>query len=68
MSSSNWREGAICELLTIMGEKVMQSNLTQTGKDGAIYEKVPEELSLRGFCQDKKQSGQQNKEYVCVLT
>ena len=47
MSSFNWREGEIRELLTIMGEKVMQSHLRKTGKYGAIYEKVPEELSLR---------------------
>ena len=39
MSSSNWREGEIRELLTIMGEKVMRSHLTKTLKDGAIYEK-----------------------------
>jgi hypothetical protein len=33
MSSSNWRDGEIRELLTIMGEKVMH----------AIYEKDAEE-------------------------
>ena len=33
----------------------MQSHLTKKGKDGAIYEKVPEELSLRGFVWIKKQ-------------
>ena len=33
----------------------MQSHLTKTEKDGAFYEKVPEELSLQGFCWDKKQ-------------
>ena len=32
MSSSNWRDGEICELLTIMGEKEMQSHLTKTLK------------------------------------
>ena len=47
MSSSNWRDGEIRELLTIMGEKVMQSHLTKTLKDGAIYEKDAEERSLR---------------------
>jgi hypothetical protein len=36
-------------------------------KDGAIYEREAEELSLRGFCRDKKTSGQQNKEYVSVF-
>ena len=43
MSSSNWRDGEIRELLTIMGEKVMQSHLTMTLKDSAIYEKDAEE-------------------------
>ena len=33
------------------------------GKDGAIYEKAAEELSLQG----KKTCGQQNKEYVSVF-
>jgi hypothetical protein len=39
-----------------MGDKVMHLHKTKMGKDGAIYEKVglPEELSLRGFCRDKK--------------
>ena len=55
MSRSNWRYGEIREMLTIMGEKVMQSHLTKTLKDGVIYEKDTEELSLGGFCQDKKQ-------------
>ena len=32
-----------------MEEKVMQLHLTKTGEVGAIYENVPEELSLRGF-------------------
>ena len=41
-------------MLTIMLEKVMQSHLTQKGKDGAIYEKVPEEPSLGGFCRGEK--------------
>jgi hypothetical protein len=54
MKSSNWSDGENREMLTITGEKVMQLHLTQTGKDGAIYEKVPEELSLGGFCRDKK--------------
>jgi hypothetical protein len=52
MCRSNWR-GKICELLTIMGEKVMQSYLTKTGKDGTIYEKAAEKLSLLGFFRDK---------------
>ena len=34
---------------------MMQSHLTKTLKDGAIYEKEAEELSLQGFCRDKKQ-------------
>jgi hypothetical protein len=55
----NWRDFEIRELLTIMGEKVMQSHLTKTGKDGAIYEKAAEELSLQGFHRDKKTCGQQ---------
>ena len=29
MSSSNWRDGEICEWLTIMGDEVMQSHLTK---------------------------------------
>ena len=66
MSSSKRRDCEIRKLLTIIGEKVMQSHLMQTGKDGAIYEKVPEELCLGGFCWDKK-SGQQNKEYLAVF-
>ncbi|CAL8389930.1 unnamed protein product [Boreogadus saida] len=33
MNSCNWRDGEICKLLTIMGEKVMQSHLKKT-KDG----------------------------------
>ena len=44
----------------------MQSHLTKTGKDGAIYQ-VSKELCLGGFCLDKKTSGQQNKEYVGVI-
>ena len=42
MSSSNWRDSEIRELLTIMGKKVTQSHLTKTLKDGAIYEKDAE--------------------------
>jgi hypothetical protein len=42
----NWSAGEIRKLLTIMVEQVMQSHLTKTGKDSAIYEKPPEELSL----------------------
>ena len=38
-----------------MCEQVMQSHLTKTLKDGAICEKVAEELSLQGFHRDKKQ-------------
>ena len=57
MISSNWRDSEIHELLTLMGEKEMQSALTKTGKDGAIYVKAAGELSLRGFCLDKKQVG-----------
>ena len=45
----------ICKLLTLMGERLMQSHLTKTGIDGSIYEKVADELSLRSFCRDKKQ-------------
>jgi hypothetical protein len=59
VSSYNWRGGEIHEAL-IMAEKVIQSHLTNTGKDGAIYEKVEEEDSFRG-------SGQQNNEYVAVF-
>ena len=54
MSSSNWRDGEIREMLTIMGENVLQSHLTKMVKDGTIYEKLAKELSLRGFRQDKK--------------
>ena len=46
MSSSNMRDGEIRELLTIMGEKVMQSHLTKNLKDGAIYGKDAEECSF----------------------
>ena len=41
--------------LLMTGGKVMQSHLTQTGKDGAIYMKYAEELSSQGFYRDKKQ-------------
>jgi hypothetical protein len=44
MSSSNWRDGEIRELLTIMGEKGMKLRLMKTGK-----EKVPEKLSYKTF-------------------
>ena len=54
MISSNWRDGKIRKLWTIMGEKVMQSYLTNTLKAGVIYEKDAEDLSLRGFCHDKQ--------------
>ena len=46
----------------------MQLHLTQMGKDGEIFKKDAEKLSLRGFCQDKKTRGQQNKEYVGPLS
>ena len=36
LSSFTWRDGEIRKLLTIMGEKVMQSHLTKMLKDGAI--------------------------------
>ena len=36
---SNWRDSKICEQRTSIGEKVMQSHLTMTVKDGVIYEK-----------------------------
>ena len=67
MSSSNWRDGEIRELLTITGEKVTQAHQTKTAKDGEIYEKDAEELSLRGFRRDYKTCGQQNKEYVHIF-
>ena len=54
MRSSNWRDGEIRELLTIMGEKVMQSRLTKTLKDGAILRQSSRRTTLRGFCQDNK--------------
>ena len=60
MSSSNWRDGEIWEMLTLMGDKGMQSHLTPTGKDVAKYEKVPEELSLGGFCRDQNNGLQNN--------
>ena len=44
----------------------MQSHITKTGKDGAIYEK--DALSLRGFCRDTKTGGQKNKENAGVFT
>ena len=46
----------IRELVTIIGEKTIKSHLTRTLKDGVIYEKAAEGLSLRGFCRDKKVS------------
>ena len=46
ISSSILRDCEIRELLTIMGEKVMQSHLTKTLKDGAIYEKDAAERSF----------------------
>ena len=47
MSSFNWREGEIRELLTIMGEKVMQSHFSKDVERWCIYEKDAEERSLR---------------------
>ena len=49
-SSSNWGDGEIREMLTIMGEKVMQLHLTKTLQVGVIYEKEAEEISVRSFC------------------
>ena len=51
-----------------MGEKVMQSHSNEDGERWCdlIYKKDAQELSLRGFCLNKK-SGQQNKEYVGVF-
>ena len=46
MNNANRRDGENRELLTIMGEKGMQSHLTKTLKDGAIYEKDAEECSF----------------------
>ena len=37
-----------------MGEKVMQLHLKKMLKDNVIYEKDTEDLSLQGFCRDKK--------------
>ena len=37
MSSSNWRDGEIRELLTTVGVKVMQSHLTKTLKLGFTH-------------------------------
>ena len=49
MSSANWRDGEIRELLTIMGEKDMQLHLMKTVKHYVFHEKVAEGLSLRGI-------------------
>ena len=46
----------------------MQLYLTKRGKDGAIYEKDAEELSLRGCRRDKKHVVSKNKEYVSVFS
>jgi hypothetical protein len=54
MSSSNRRDGEIRELLTIIGETAMQSQLKKKLKDVAIYGKDAEELCLGGFCRYKK--------------
>ena len=51
MSSSNWRESENPELLFML-EKV-QSHY-RTLKDGAIYERDSEKLSLQGFCRERK--------------
>jgi hypothetical protein len=45
MCSSNWSDGEICELLTIMGEKVMQSH----NEDGERYKIVPEYETFVGI-------------------
>jgi hypothetical protein len=37
------------------------------GKDGAIYENVPKELSLQGFCRDKKQVVSKIKNMLAFL-
>ena len=37
------------------------------GKNGAIYEKDAEELSLRGFCRDKKQVASKMKNILQFL-
>ena len=66
MSSSNWRDSEIGKL-RFKGEKVMHWCLTKTGKDGAIYEKDAEDLSLRGFCRDKKQVVRKIKNMVVFL-
>ena len=81
MSISNWRDGEICDLLsagripfspimvsrllTIMGEKGMQSHSTKSVKDGVIYEKVPG-LPYKAFV-GIKTSGQQIKNMLAFL-
>ena len=66
MSSSNRRDGEIRDLLTIMGEKMMQSHLTKTMKV-VRSPKVAEKLTLRGFHQQQLKCVRQNKEYVGVF-
>ena len=53
MSSSNWRDGEIQEA-DRHGSEGDACAFNDDGKDGSIYEKVPEVLSLRGICRDKK--------------
>ena len=45
----------------------MKSHITKTGKDGAIYEKVLEELSLGGLCRDNKQVVSKVKNMLAFL-
>ena len=55
MSSSNWRDGEICQLLTVMGEQVMQSHNALNA------------LNERGFCRDKKQVVSKIKNMLAFL-
>ena len=61
MNSCNWRDGEIRKLLTIMGEKVMQSHLKKT-KDGRSKRKYQTNFlynasSAKWFEKNNKKSG-----------
>ena len=60
-----WRPAS--EMVTLTGEKAMQSHLTKTLKDGAVYEKVAEEHCVRGFCRDIKQVFSKLKNMLAFL-
>ena len=52
MRRSDWRDGELRQLLTIMGEKEMQSHYRRPGKM-VVYEKDAEEPALPAWLQNK---------------